>query len=165
LNPLLKYFGHGNISKKEEEEIEEHEEYYKKDSSQEESSSDACVSSDNPNNLSDFIETMNAFENFDTKSIVEPSTSKSEEQNKSKSDKTSLDADYHFENNDCIVVSLSENENSMNSKRSKIKSNFFQPTSTTTEIENIEETDYVECKQCFKKILCWFMPGIYFKFF
>ena len=161
----MKYFGNSNPKKKEDDEVEEveevegHEENDKEDLNLEESSSDACVSTENKNNLSDLIETMNAIENIG--STVEPSTSKASEQNRSKSDESNLDADYNFD--DCIVVSSSENENehkneiATSSKQSNSKSTIFQ--TSVTNIENLEETDYVQCKQCSKKILCWFMPG------
>ena len=157
---MLKYFGTNNTKKTNEEEAEkEKEDFIQEDSAEPSTSSNA---DHQQNNLSDLVETMNAVDYLD--GDIQPSTSKAAiDPSKSNSDESNLDADYNFENDDCIVVSESEqkSEPSKDSKQSNnTKPNYFQPTAAAAaNIENLEETDYVQCKQCLKKILIWFMPG------
>ena len=79
----------------------------------------------------------------------EPTTASKSVKNTTNSDESNLDADYNFENDDCILI----DEN--NSKQTKA-ANYFK--SQATNIENLESTDYVQCEKCLKKILVWYFP-------
>ena len=152
-NPLLKYFN--NAASKTAKPVE--------DLNKEESTStEPCTSSDlneSNDNLSILVEAMNNNDIVESKMSSEPTTSKSLNRN----NESSLDdVDGNFD--ECVIIDEDTKQSEANattsattastSSSTTFASNYFQPTN----IDNLEESDYLQCQKCLKKILCWFMP-------
>lgn len=157
----MKYFNTKSNNANTEDDYKDVEEDVVVEEKEEESSTEPCTSAtadlnESNDNLAILVETMNN-NDIDSKMSSEPTTSKSANQN-NKLDESSLDVDDNFDGDDCILINENSKQPVTNTTENTINNtktnNYFQQPN----IENLEETDYVQCEKCFKKILCWFMP-------